>query len=174
MFAGKTARLIQRLQAAKAAGRRVSAFKHPLDSRYAPTELATHDGRRFPAQTVPDAAMVEVRAAAAEVVGIDEGQFFGPELLEICESLRKQGRHVIVAGIDHDTWGQPFAPFPQLKEVADSVELLHTPCRVCGEPARYSQRMIPVVDGQMVGGPEAYEPRCANCFVPLDQTDLAN
>jgi thymidine kinase len=174
MFAAKTARLIERLRAAQATGQRVLAFKHSLDSRYAPTELATHNGYRFPAQTVSAANTLEAHAGGAEVIGIDEGQFFGPGLTAVCQRLRAGGRRVIVAGIDHNTWGQPFPPFPQLTELADAVEIMLTPCRVCGEPARYSQRLIPVVDGQMVGGPEAYEPRCANCFVPLDRTGLGD
>ncbi|MFQ5805842.1 MAG: thymidine kinase [Phycisphaerae bacterium] len=167
MFAGKTARLIERLRAARAAGQRTLAFKHALDSRYAPTELATHDGRYFPAQTVAELGLLETCAAAAEVIGIDEGQFFGRGLVAVCERLCERRRRVIIAGIDHNAWGRPFPPFPQLKEIADSVELMHAPCGVCGEPARYSQRVVPVVGGQMVGGPGEYEPRCPNCFVPL-------
>lgn len=167
MFSGKTARLIELLSTARSAGRSVLAFKHTSDRRYSPDALATHDNRRFPAQPIADAARIESHAKAAEVIGIDEGQFFGLALVEICLRLREHGRRVIVAGIDHDTWGRDFPPLPQLKAIANNVELLHTPCRVCGSPARYSQRMIPVVDGQMVGGPEEYEPRCANCFVPL-------
>jgi thymidine kinase len=167
MFAGKTARLIEWLKAEQDTGRRVVAFKHTLDNRYAPTELATHDNLRFPARSLPDAKQVEAQARSADVVGIDEAQFFGRELAAVCERLRLRGQRVIVAGIDHDTWGQPFPPLPQLKQIADHVELRHTPCRVCGAPARYSQRMMPVVNGQMVGGPREYEPRCEKCFVPL-------
>lgn len=167
MFVGKTARLIERLRAAEAAGRRVLAFKHTLDTRYATDALATHDNLRFPAEATSDPTVIEARAARADVIGIDEGQFFGRTLAGVCEALRQRGQHVVVAGIDHDTWGQPFPPLPQLKGIADNIEVMHTPCRACGAPACYSQRITPVVDGQMVGGPEAYEPRCAKCFVPL-------
>ena len=52
MFAGKTARLIERLSAARVAGLSVAAFKHRLDDRYVATELASHDGRTFPATIV--------------------------------------------------------------------------------------------------------------------------
>lgn len=166
MFAGKTARLIERLIEAELAGRLTIAFKHMLDARYVPGELATHDDRRFPATAISDAALIESRVGAAEVIGIDEAQFFGPALVAVCERLRRDGRHVIAVGIDHDTWGRPFAPLPELTAIADHVEVMHTPCRVCGAPARYSQRMVPVVGGQMVGGPDEYEPRCAKCFVP--------
>jgi thymidine kinase len=167
MFVGKTARLIERLDEARAAGRRVIAFKHAYDDRYDPGYLATHDDKRFPAITVPDAAQILAQYAGAEVVGIDEAQFFGRDLVDVCRAIMARGQHVLVVGIDHDAWGRPFPPLPQLKDMADDVELRHTPCTVCGRPARYSQRMVPVTDERMVGGPEAYEPRCAACFRPL-------
>lgn len=167
MFAGKTARLIEHLSAARAAGLRVSAFKHTLDDRYAPTELATHDKRHFTAHAVPDADAIEAGARDADVIGIDEAQFFGPRLAEVCAGLREHGKRVILAGIDHNAWGLPFTPLPQLKEIADNIESMHAPCGVCGEPARFSQRIVPVVGGRMVGGPREYEPRCERCFVPL-------
>jgi thymidine kinase len=167
MFSGKTARLIDALEAARAAGRSVCAFKHPLDRRYDPCQLATHDGRRFPATIVATPTEVRERGAAVQVVGIDEAQFFGRELAHACETMRARGQHVVVAGIDHDAWGRPFPPLPRLKEIADAVLLLEVPCRVCARPARYSQRMVPVTNTDMVGGPGEYEPRCAECFQPL-------
>ena len=169
MFSGKTARLIERLCAARENGERVVAFKHVLDTRYEPQALATHDRLRFPAIPTADTATIEQRSVGAEVVGIDEGQFFGPELVTVCQSLRELGKHVIVAGIDHNAWGRDFEPLPQLKAVADHVEIMEIPCTACGRPARYSQRMVPVVDGQMVGGPDEYQPRCRACFVPLPE-----
>lgn len=167
MFAGKTARLIDRLAAAGAAGRRVLACKHRLDARYHPTRLATHDGRSLDAVAVADAAEVAARAAAADVVGVDEAHFFGRPLLGVARALRAAGRAVVVAGIDRDAWGQPFPPLPELVGIADEVERLHAPCAVCGRPAVYSQRMVPVIGGQMVGGPGEYQPRCPEHFAPL-------
>lgn len=167
MFAGKTARLIERLAAASSAGHRVVACKHVLDRRYDPSCLATHDGRQFPAVAVADADEVERQAAGAAVVGVDEAQFFGRPLVEVVARLRAAGCGVIVAGIHHDAWGQDFPPLPQLIAAADEIELLHVPCTVCGRPAEYSQRLTPVPAGDMVGGPGDYAPRCATCFQPL-------
>jgi thymidine kinase/uncharacterized protein with ATP-grasp and redox domains len=167
MFAGKTARLIEHLVTARAAGRRVVACKHLFDQRYDPKFLMTHDGRRFPAVAVASAAEILRRAAHAEVLGIDEAQFFGKSLVRVWWEFRAVGCEVLVAGIDHDAWGQPFPPLPQLVALADEVERMEAPCTVCGRPAPYSQRMVPVVGGQMVGGPAEYQPRCAAHFCPL-------
>lgn len=168
MFAGKTSRLMELLAIASTLGRHVLACKHALDRRYDPQYLATHDGRRQPAVAVADAAEIEQRAAEGyEVVGIDEGHFFGRELAEVCARLVAADCRVIVAGLDHDAWGQPFPPFPQLSEAADEIEILYASCSVCGRPGRYSQRMVPVRDDDMVGGPGEYEPRCREHFQPL-------
>lgn len=167
MFSGKTARLIEHLRAARAAGRCVVACKHRLDTRYDPAHLATHDGRTFAAVAVANAGGILPAATDAQVVGIDEAQFFGGALVPVCRTLTSVGVAVIVAGIDHDAWGRPFPPLPDLCRQADAVELLHAPCAVCGRPAAYSQRVVPVTDDEMVGGPGEYEPRCRAHFTPL-------
>jgi thymidine kinase len=167
MFSGKTGRLIDRLEEAQSRGQRVVACKHPLDTRYAPHHLRTHDGRTFPARAVPNVAELLRYASHAETVGIDEAQFFGRPLVAACRTLVAQGQTVIVAGIDHDTWGQPFPPLPELKALAHEVEQRHAACAVCGAPAEFHQRMVPVVDGQLVGGPQEYQARCRRHFTPL-------
>lgn len=167
MFAGKTGRLIRELQAAAVRGRAVAAFKHALDARYAPAALATHDGMEYPATAVSEASMLEARAGDALVIGVDEVHFFGRGFVPVVERLLAAGKHVIAVGLENDAWGRSFPPFPQLKELAMEIVLLHAPCRVCGRPSPYSQRMAPVTDEFMVGGVGDYEPRCRRCFTPL-------
>ncbi|MCG3126227.1 MAG: Thymidine kinase [Phycisphaerae bacterium] len=167
MFAGKTSRLIAELGAAARRGEAVIAIRHAIDSRYGRNELATHDGRRFPASVAQSAGELRELCGGAALIGVDEGQFFGRALVAAVTELIARGARVIVAGIDHDAWGRPFPPFPQLKTIAADVAQLTAPCTCCGAPARLTQRMKPVVDPLMVGGPESYEPRCERCFVPL-------
>ena len=81
--------------------------------------------------------------------------------------LLERGVTVLVAGITNDAWGRPFDPMPQLAEMADEEILLQAPCRVCGKPAPFTQRTVPVNTVHMVGGLEEYEPRCAEHFTPL-------
>ena len=167
MFAGKTSRLIARLRDEAEAGRRVLAFKHVKDDRYAEAELATHDRKHFPAVCIRDIDELLARTAEFDVAGLDEAHFFGPRVIAASERLRDAGKTIVLVGLDNDMWGQPIPPLPQLKAVADHVETLHIPCSKCGAPSRFSQRMTPIVDGNIVGGPEAYEVRCPDCFEPL-------
>lgn len=168
MFAGKTSALIERLDAARRAGRRVVACKHKLDARYDAIRLATHDGRTFPAVAVPDAAALRqaAREAEAEVVGVDEAHFFDPPIVAVIDELLARGAEVIAVGLDFNVRGRPLRPFPELKARASEVVLMTSPCTKCGKPAKYSQRITPIVGGDMVGGLKDYLPRCDDCFEP--------
>ncbi|MCA9257390.1 MAG: hypothetical protein KDA33_17205, partial [Phycisphaerales bacterium] len=167
MFGGKTEHMIARLKEAEARGDRVLAFKHCIDDRYIPDAIVTHPGDRFDAVRVPDAASILEHVGIADFIAIDEGHFFGMDLIPVIEELCGRGKSVLVAGITNDAWGRPFEPMPQLCEIAQSVVIRQSPCRVCGKPAPYTQRMSEVNTKHMVGGLSDYEPRCKEHFTPL-------
>lgn len=167
MFGGKTEHMIARLKEAQARGDRVLAFKHCIDDRYVPDAIVTHPGERFDAVRVPDAASIPDLAIDADFIAIDEGHFFGPTLVEVVETLCAQGKSVLVAGITNDAWGRAFEPMPQLCAIADSEVIKQAPCRVCGKPAPFTQRMTQINTKHMVGGLSDYEPRCEAHFSPL-------
>lgn len=167
MFAGKTTRLIERLSAAEQASRRVLAIKHAVDTRYDDTKLMTHDKRGYAGLAIEDPTQILKAAADFEVIGIDEVHFYGRSLVPIVQELINDGKDVLLAGLHHDAWGQDFPPLPELREIADQVEVWTAPCTVCGAPSEYTQRMVPVGDPTMVGGFGEYEPRCKAHFEPL-------
>ena len=103
---------------------------------------------------------------ATEVVGIDEGQFFDNDLVDVVNTLAGRGVRVIVAGLDQDYTGRPFEPMPQLLAVAEYITKTHAICVRCGQPANYSQRIVEVEGQVVVGASDAYEARCRRCFVP--------
>lgn len=167
MFSGKTERLIARLLAARREGRLVVAFKHATDDRYSRRELVSHSRQHFVAEAVSSATEITARAGRAQVVAIDDGQFFDENLVAVCDRLRALGRRVIVAGLDRDCWSKPFHPIPEVAAIADEVVRTEAVCAGCGREATLTCRHTPIRAGHtMVGGPEAYEPRCAHCFRP--------
>jgi thymidine kinase len=101
-----------------------------------------------------------------QVVGIDEVQFFGSEVVQVCESLARKGLRVICAGLDQDYQGRPFEPMPQLLAVAEYITKELAICVVCGNPANRSQRIISGGARVLVGAAGAYEARCRKCHVP--------
>jgi thymidine kinase len=102
----------------------------------------------------------------AQVVAIDEVHFFGAALTPVCLELIRRGVRVILAGVERDHRGVPFEPFPYLLCEADEVVKLSGKCAVCGGPSVHSQRMIASDAAIVVGGAEAYQARCRECFEP--------
>jgi len=105
-------------------------------------------------------------AADTEVVGVDEGQFFDPELPAVLNTLADQGKRVIVAGLDQDYLGKPFEPMPQLLAIAEYITKTLAICMVCGSPANHTQRLVASSERVLVGAQGTYEARCRHCFDP--------
>ncbi|MGB3542495.1 thymidine kinase [Rubrivirga sp.] len=166
MFSGKTEELIRRLRRARFARQKVALFKPALDTRYADAEVVSHDATAMPSEVVHTAEPMLLLAGDADVVGIDEAQFFGSELVDVVQALAGDGRRVVLAGLDQDYLGRPFEPVPQLMAVAEHVTKLHAVCVRCGAPANHSQRIVASGGRVLVGESEAYEPRCRQCFRP--------
>lgn len=166
MFSGKTEELIRRLRRARFAQQRVEIFKPALDRRYSTDEVVSHDEKAIPSTSVDTAEQIFLLVGEADVVGIDEAQFFGPELVRVCQHLANAGKRVIVAGLDQDYLAQPFEPIPQLMAVAEHVTKLHAICMVCGAPANYSQRLTANDQRVLLGAQNVYEPRCRRCYDP--------
>ena len=166
MFSGKTEELIRRLRRARIARQRVEIFKPALDTRFSKNEVVSHDDNAIPSTAVDTAAQILLFETEADVIGIDEAQFFGLELVDVCTHLARSGKRVIAAGLDQDYLGRPFEPIPQLMAVAEYVTKLHAICLVCGGPANHSQRVVEMNSRVLLGTAEAYEPRCRHCFSP--------
>lgn len=165
MFSGKSQVLISRVQNARQRNERVTVFKHASDTRYDASSIVTHDRRRLVAVPIERSNELLTAATDADVIAIDEAQFFDAELPAVCRDLAESGKHVIAVGLDRDSWGLPFGPMPELIAMADEVTRTTAQCAVCGRPAEFTQRTTPI-GGDMVGGEEAYEPRCGQCFTP--------
>jgi thymidine kinase len=170
MFSGKTEELIRRLRRARIARQQVEVYKPALDARYSDEEVVSHDENAVATTPVETASQILLMTSEADVVGIDEAQFFDDELLSVCQELADDGRRVVVAGLDTDYRAEPFDPIPQLMAVAEHVTKLHAVCVECGAPANHSQRIVPGEDRVLVGATEAYEPRCRQCFEPRPVT----
>jgi thymidine kinase len=168
MFSGKSEELIRRLRRAQIARQRVQIFKPIIDTRFADDHIVSHSDMRIQSQAVATSRMLIERVAAdAEVVGIDEGQFFDLELPMVCNTLADRGTRVIVAGLDQDYLGKPFEPMPQLLAIAEYITKTHAICMVCGNPASHTQRLVASGDRVLVGAQGLYEARCRGCFDPF-------
>jgi thymidine kinase len=167
MFSGKSEELIRRLRRATIARKRVQVFKPALDDRYSVDEIVTHANTRMNSETVSSSSdILQQFNWRTQVVGIDEANFFGPELVGVANRLADNGAQVIVAGLDTDFMGRPFPPIPELLAVAESITKMLAICVRCGNPAKHTQRLVESEDLIVVGAAGAYEARCRRCFEP--------
>jgi len=164
MYSGKTEELIRRLRRAQIARQRVAIFKPAIDDRFGRDHIVSHSELRIPSRAVKTANDVLRHAHEAQVIGIDEGQFLGPDLVKVCERLARRGKRVIVAGLDQDYRGKPFEPMPQLLAIAEYITKTLAICVVCGNPANRSYRKKRRTARVVVGGADLYEARCRRCF----------
>jgi thymidine kinase len=167
MFSGKSEELIRRLRRAKIARQKVQVFKPQIDVRFSRDHIVSHSEMRHESGTIESAAeILNHLEAGTQVVGIDEGQFFDNELVDVANELARRGIRVIIAGLDQDYTGKPFEPMPQLLAVAEYITKTHAICVKCGQPANYSQRTFESKERVAVGAGSMYEARCRRCFVP--------
>jgi thymidine kinase len=164
MFSGKTEELIRRLNRAKIANLEVAIFKPSVDVRYDENEVVSHNQNSISSTPVSSSLNILLMCGNANVIGIDEAQFFDNELVFVCEKLAQQGVRVIVAGLDMDYLGKPFGPMPALMAIAEYVTKVHAICMVCGDIATHSFRKINNDNLVMLGEHNTYEARCRFCF----------
>lgn len=170
MFSGKTEELIRRLRRAQIAKQKVKIFKPRIDARYSDNSIVSHNEQSLPSILIDDINEVIKYSDDAQVIGIDEAQFFTDEIVHICNSLAMQGKRVIVSGLDQDYTGKPFEPVPQLLAVAEYITKQHAICVVCGNPADKTQRKTSESERVIVGAADIYEARCRKChYIPKEK-----
>jgi len=167
MFSGKTEELIRRLRRAQIARQKVVIFKPRIDNRYSANQIVSHNTQSLESIVIDKADEIAALAKDAQVVGIDEVQFFDMSVVAVCNKLADDGKRVIVAGLDQDYRGLPFEPMPQLLSVAEYITKTLAICVVCGNPADRTQRKIANADRVVVGAADSYEARCRKChYIP--------
>ncbi|KXB74164.1 thymidine kinase [Prevotella amnii] len=164
MFSGKTEELIRRMKRAKFAKQRVEIFKPAIDVRYSEEEVVSHDHNSILSTPIGSSESILLLASDIDVVGIDEAQFFDQGLVEVCNTLAKNGMRVIIAGLDMDYKGVPFGPIPALCAIADDVTKVHAICVKCGALAYLSHRLVANEHRVLLGEQGEYEPLCRDCY----------
>jgi len=167
LFSGKSEELIRRLRRAMIARKRVQVFKPVIDTRYSKSEIVSHADLRMKSETVDKSKdILQLLDWRTEVVGVDEANFMGTDLIEVAGTLADSGKQVIIAGLDTDYMGRPFSPIPELLALAESITKTLAICVRCGNPGKHTQRLVESNDLIVVGASDMYEARCRRCFEP--------
>lgn len=170
MFSGKTEELIRRLKRARIAKYEVKIFKPKIDTRYSEKDIVSHSEQSMPSILVEEPNEIIKLSESANVIGIDEAQFFSNELIDVCNKLADDGKRIIVAGLDQDFRGVPFEPMPNLLAIAEYITKTLAICMKCGNPADRTQRIISSGERVLVGAADSYEARCRKChYIPNEE-----
>lgn len=169
MFSGKTEELIRRLKRAQIAKQKVVVFKPAIDNRYSEENIVSHNEQSLSSIVITDVNEIIELSKDAQVVGIDEAQFFSSDILDVCNRLADSGKRVIAAGLDQDYKGIPFEPMPGLLSIAEYISKTLAICVVCGNPADKTQRKTHTQERVVVGAADVYEARCRKCHIIPDE-----
>jgi thymidine kinase len=169
MFAEKSTNLQRQGKRHMLAGKKVIFLKPAIDDRYGNEWVTTHDGQSIKALNIVfdnftntvDSFQYFKEVQEADVVCIDEVQFFPEHMLQKIEYLINRGKKVYVAGLDMDKEGNPFGIMPYLMARAEHVEKFQAVCSDCGKDAWVSVETARK-DGQVNIGNE-YKPVCRSC-----------
>ncbi len=106
---------------------------------------------------------------SAEIIAVDEAQFFTPGIVDRIRHWRHQGKTIYVAGLDMDYQEKPFGSMGDLMCLADEVVKLHAVCSRCKRaPAIISYRLTNDSQ-QIVVGETNYTALCLNCYDQVAQ-----
>lgn len=164
MFSGKTEELIRRVNRALIAKQKVAIFKPIIDTRYHLENVVSHNDNFLKSTAISSSLELVSLSEEAEVIAIDEVQFFDDKIGDVCTILANKGKRLILAGLDLDYKGVAFVNTSQLMALAEYVTKIHAICVVCGSAASFSFRISSSGDKILVGNEDNYEARCRECF----------
>ncbi|MFD1551184.1 thymidine kinase [Putridiphycobacter roseus] len=167
MFSGKTTKLINIIHTYAAQDRRIQVFKPQLDHRYATKEIVSHDNKSIAAIGITNAEELYAFADKTDVFAIDEAQFFGDEIVNVCQSLTRKNKIVIISGLDFDFKARPFGSMPALLSLADEIIKLNAVCNFCAGHASFSHRTTTEVETLVLGEKDKYVPLCRSCYLEV-------
>lgn len=171
MSCGKTEELLRRVRRCIIAKKKVVVISPDVDTRAGGDYIESRNGLWLDAIKVKHSIQIMSAVKDAQIVAIDELQFFDSNIVQVISKLMSEGKKVIGTGLELDFKAEPFGSMPELMCIATKVDKLHAVCMKCGcEEATRTQRLI---DGKpadksspliMIGGDETYEARCIKCY----------
>lgn len=168
MFSGKSTELQRQGHRHLLAGHNVVFVKPQMDDRYSEDEIVTHDGRTVTAKNVPLTSILTNDVFTADVVLIDEVQFFDEGVLWDIKYLLKQGKVVYCSGLDMDFRGEPFPVTANLAGIADEVNKFKAVCSHCGDDSYVTAKTSGSNVRVELGSTDKYKPVCRPCFNKLE------
>lgn len=172
MFAGKSSELIRQIRRYRSVGLHVIVIKHSIDDRYNAACVTSHDKEEIESINVSDLELVlekhKEEFDKADLVVIEEAQFFHHIYQFVLDTAEKYNKDVIVAGLDGNYKREPFlgGELLRLIPISDNIYKLHGFCQICRRKASFTKAIIAKMDSEVnVGGKEKYIPVCRQHYL---------
>lgn len=172
MFSGKSSAVVQKIRRAQILGWKTLNITNNIDTRYdiSGSHIITHD------KAYVEALGVKVLKGvcdgedycSARLIVIEEAQFFDGLYEFVVRAVERDGKDVIVVGLDGDSERKPFGEVLDLVPLADEVIRLTALCKLCGDgtPAIFTALVNGVKTEQIcVGGADMYQPLCRSHYL---------
>jgi thymidine kinase len=172
MYAGKSTELIRIINRFKCLDKNVLVINHAINNRYGSSSLTTHNRDSFDECIILDKlsdAVSQEPFEKADVIVIEELQFFSDAYDSIIDWIDFKGKCVVAAGLDGDARKLPFGDVLRLIPHAEKVRKLNALCKRCGDgtKAHFSKRIVSDEQTVLVGSDDIYEAVCRKHFLHL-------
>ena len=164
MFSGKSTELLRRINRFKIAKKVCVLVKYINDNRYDKNNICTHDQKKteaFSCKTLSE--IPKTVLDSADVIGIDEGQFFS-DIVEFSDLWADKGKIVIISALDGTYKKEPFPVIAKLIPKCEGITKLFAVCMLCGKDASFSKRLTTEEGDEIIGGIEKYISVCRTCY----------
>lgn len=180
MYSGKTNKLMSELNVYATMGASVLYINNSLDNR-SQEDFSTHNPM-VTSLGIIDGCKTEnlydiySKCKNYLIIGIDEAQFF-PDLKNfVLDLVEKEGKRVIVAGLNGDFKRESFGQILSLVSYCDRFTKLSSFCKICADhkkikEAHFSHLLKNIDnikdDNICIGGKSEYIPLCRECYLKL-------
>lgn len=165
MFSGKSSEIIKIINSYTLLNKKIMAITHSIDTRYNKSAIiVTHDKIKYDCISTSNLLSLKEKDIYkdADVVVIEEAQFFDDLYNFVIYCLKHDNKIVIVAGLDGDYKQEPFGDILKLIPHAERVKKLSALCLLCndGTLASFTKRKISCESQTFVGSSESYIAVC--------------
>lgn len=171
MFSAKTSNLV--IKFSSKSHEKVGIFiSHSMDDRYNNAKLVgTHsDIIKMSTSRANTAKEVYNLAKGADVIAIDELQFFPTDILDVIKKLMRDGKIIIACGLSSDYRGKGWPTITECQTYATKITYLTGQCVQCDANSTMthkkhhnskSNNFKKIIKSEIA----AYEPLCVICYM---------
>jgi thymidine kinase len=166
MFSGKTSKLIEIYYKYVKTDMKVLVINHSFDTRYSNEMLSNHNKEMIPCLWTDTLSSINKdEISNADLILINEGQFFNDLYKCVKEWVEIDGKKVYICGLDGDSNRKKFGEILDLIPLADKVVKLNALCSICknGTKALFTLRLT-LETSQVLIGSDCYKPVCRMCY----------